>query len=355
MSLSKYTPSPAPLNKDTLPEYVLRELNRIGGLFQQYSEKFDQVDASLSAAGGGGLTDHNSLSGIQGGTVGEYYHLTSAEYAALGASGAIDFPSLSATALSASTTELYYLAWNPSASAKFLVAGSAMPGAGGGGGSGSSPVSPDDYPASPSAYDDEFEGASLSSIWTWLNQGSCSVTFADGMIRFWTPPNGNSGVQCIEQTVSGTWKFRTKINSALMIPSNFCMVGLFVRDSTSGRMFRYTFQYDGGMKLRCARLSDYITYNLNLAGTGKAIGDSAGLVAASGWHIRGYLEIEYDGTTFYFRYSKSGGDHDFEIVTQDTAASYVSAPDRIGIGLYNQNTAATATLGVTFDWFRKYA
>jgi hypothetical protein len=42
---------------------------------------------ALHYAIGGGVDTHNDLGGLQGGTAGEYYHLTAAEYAALGSSG----------------------------------------------------------------------------------------------------------------------------------------------------------------------------------------------------------------------------------------------------------------------------
>lgn len=46
--------------------------------------------------GGGGVTIHSDLIGLQGGAVGEYYHLTAAEYALLAslAAGAIYEPVL---------------------------------------------------------------------------------------------------------------------------------------------------------------------------------------------------------------------------------------------------------------------
>jgi hypothetical protein len=42
------------------------------------------VGARVTITGAGASTNHNSLGGLQGGTAGEYYHLTAAEYAALG-------------------------------------------------------------------------------------------------------------------------------------------------------------------------------------------------------------------------------------------------------------------------------
>ncbi len=38
------------------------------------------LDLINTSTGGGGGGSHNSLTGLQGGTTGEYYHLTSAQY-----------------------------------------------------------------------------------------------------------------------------------------------------------------------------------------------------------------------------------------------------------------------------------
>lgn len=59
MSLSNYEPSVAPLEVRTLPEYVLRELRRIGGIFREYS-------LELSPGGATGevqFNDNGSLTG----------------------------------------------------------------------------------------------------------------------------------------------------------------------------------------------------------------------------------------------------------------------------------------------------
>ena len=44
---------------------------------------------AAAGGGGGGVSVHNDLTGLQGGTTGEYYHLTSAEYADLGSASDI--------------------------------------------------------------------------------------------------------------------------------------------------------------------------------------------------------------------------------------------------------------------------
>lgn len=53
-------------------------------IFQKNAATFTRIDSAFALVfNTGDVTDHNSLSGLQGGIGGEYYHLTAAEYAAL--------------------------------------------------------------------------------------------------------------------------------------------------------------------------------------------------------------------------------------------------------------------------------
>lgn len=47
------------------------------------NDLYDRLTSAINTVTGGIVTDHNSLSGLQGGSAGQYYHLTAAEHAAL--------------------------------------------------------------------------------------------------------------------------------------------------------------------------------------------------------------------------------------------------------------------------------
>lgn len=65
MTLSNYEPSVAPLDGRTLPEYILRELRRIGGIFREYS-------LELSPGGATGEVQFNDNGSLTGDSVFTY-------------------------------------------------------------------------------------------------------------------------------------------------------------------------------------------------------------------------------------------------------------------------------------------
>lgn len=58
--------------------------NSYGGTAKCRIEAVETLIGSKATISAAGVTNHNALSGLQGGTVGEYYHLTAAELAAIG-------------------------------------------------------------------------------------------------------------------------------------------------------------------------------------------------------------------------------------------------------------------------------
>lgn len=131
--MSRYEPSPAPLESKSLPEYVMRELRRVANVVAQ-------LDASLSAAVSGGapigasyitvnaeasLSNERALSASTGLVVRDR---STSSVVVL----ELDVPAL--TSKSSSSTALYFLAFDASASAHVRVPGDAMPGSGGGSG-----------------------------------------------------------------------------------------------------------------------------------------------------------------------------------------------------------------------------
>lgn len=66
---------------DTYREYFTKNwLEWFDSLDNEIKQTRLLLHSYIAHAGGGGVTDHNDLIGIQGGTTNEYYHLTSANY-----------------------------------------------------------------------------------------------------------------------------------------------------------------------------------------------------------------------------------------------------------------------------------
>lgn len=113
----KYVPNAAPLNPGTLPEYVLRELRRIGDVV---NKNFEAVEASLSVVA---ATPAGSEISASAGL-----HV----YSATAGVVVLELDGSNLTSRSESVQELYYFAWDSSQSAAVRVPGDSLPGSGGG-------------------------------------------------------------------------------------------------------------------------------------------------------------------------------------------------------------------------------
>jgi hypothetical protein len=71
---------PAPTYADPVVVDEITGKSRFNPLWLRWFLKVASF-ISASGAGGGGASDHNSLTGLQGGTPGEYYHLNATQYA----------------------------------------------------------------------------------------------------------------------------------------------------------------------------------------------------------------------------------------------------------------------------------
>lgn len=77
------------LSPEELPPIISTHTVLVGRIIvKKDDDVYEQIDSAFSitvgGGGGGGVSEHNDLSGIQGGSAGEYYHLTSAQVAAIG-------------------------------------------------------------------------------------------------------------------------------------------------------------------------------------------------------------------------------------------------------------------------------
>lgn len=201
---------------------------------------------------------------------------------------------------------------------------------------------PDKPPASPDAMDDEFPGTTLDAKWTTL--GATAVwSVANGFANV-SQAAANERCKVIEQVIGGTtsaWKFRTRAFFEGPL-NNYMGCGFWVRDSVSGRaefftlMFHSTWGYVAPLILQLSDVNTYVSE-----------------VDQNSWFIsmQPFLELEYDGTNFYFRTSTTGAN--FVTVYTRAKASYINAtPTRVGIGIHRWGSYP---LSVSFPWFRRMA
>lgn len=195
------------------------------------------------------------------------------------------------------------------------------------GGSGSSTDSPDNFPASPTLYDEEFTTA-LSGSWSWLPASSGTmnaVSVVNGKLLFrQNAANPPTTVRVLWKPSPGqAFTVVGKVFLPFGPTGNIGRAGICVGNSANSRIFGVELERNATTLYLASVNVDLST--LTLTNVGSAIGFSQMWI---------YLKIVYDGTNLTSSYSLDGSIYR-QHATQ-TVASYVGAIDRIGIhGGYN--------------------
>lgn len=231
--------------------------------------------------------------------------------------------------------------------------------AGGGGGSGAGNITPDTHPASPSAWDDEFEyGTSLDTTgarfsganpWSWQYPvGSFTSNVDRGYISLHAPSVGGSiNLNMAVQPLSTTpFKIRAKQFDNwgdTIYGGGICVIG------ASGRWYTFGKIFNVAVRLRVE--------HGNSATAVSGVDYTADIFSASNnarsWVHGMVLEIEYDGTLIYFRHSDTGKDGTFKTVFSTLLSTWLIDVASIGI-FYKNNGTGTGPSGWTvLDWFRR--
>lgn len=218
------------------------------------------------------------------------------------------------------------------------------------GGGGSVPAwvtnSPDNYPVTPGALDDEFTGSSLNGKWAWTNQGSAVITVANSFARFDVNTTGSRSVRMITQAVPGStpWTITCKLIT-ISTPGSTTQTsggtgwvsavpsaGLILRNSTSGKIY-----------------ADYLTYDTSWRNYVQKI--TTNTFNSTAWYFDGLMPQNYywqrvtnDGTNYKFYLSYNG--FDFFQFGQEAVGTWITA-DEVGICM-------DAVGGIAFSLFVDY-
>lgn len=204
--------------------------------------------------------------------------------------------------------------------------------------------------AIPDALNDNFAGASLdttgarfsgASSWAWLNQGSATATLQGRKLWLTSPASASLQIRGIEQTLpSGDWCYRMYWGMRNGFSTLECSSGLFLRDSSGGKIEVWGAGYSGGSPLIWSyKMTNATTYSASRASTG-----------ISSPQVIGWLEIEKNAGTgrYYLRFGltsegnmlqNSSGAYDF------TFTDWLgSAADKIGIFSENDQSVANTLI-----------
>ena len=241
-----------------------------------------------------------------------------------------------------------------------------------GGASAAANITPDTHPATPTAWDDEFEyGTSLDTTgarfsgakpWSKVSWSAASDSVSEGgLVVSLTPTNTGTTIQwqLIAQNItSSTWKVRAKIINFPDTSSVYCSAGLMCRESaTAKRVHIQVGLTSSTVQLYALKFAaDTGSWtNITTGGGPSNIWSNTYQLDASRQGI--YFELENDGTSIICRYSRSGYSGTYiELGRQTISGFFTSAPDQVGLVFANSSSGSGTVTGqstASVDWFRR--
>lgn len=210
------------------------------------------------------------------------------------------------------------------------------------GGGGSAAYDVDD-PANWTAdlgYDAEFGNVgALPAGWSWLNQGASAFSQVHGA-GLLAIPGGGSHVRGIERTLPAGASWTATFKLEPMIPAtDFCGVGIAVRDAATNRLNLWEITYSGGYRRTVARWTTPTAFSSNLVD----VLDGA-LINYRYWRI-----LKNSPTSWTWQGSKDGLAWRTIDAARDISA-YVANPTHIALVAYT--SAAGPASENAFQWFR---
>jgi hypothetical protein len=187
-------------------------------------------------------------------------------------------------------------------------------------------------PLVPNAMDDEFDDDSFdTSKWTWLDQGSTTVSESNGHLLLTLPSDSNRIRGVYQSAPTAPWVFRAKVVFPIGRPGTV-FSGLFAAASTSGEVRGVGIWGATGARAMtwASPSSTAAAWDINLANRM--------------WMPRhAWVQLAYDGTNITAGYSADGQGF-------YRGGSVALSATIVGLCIGN---AQTPTVTFPFEWFRR--
>jgi len=194
---------------------------------------------------------------------------------------------------------------------------------------------------SPTTETDEFNDTSVDGKWSWVNQGSATITEQDGYALLSVPSSAGYSWRIRQQTAPGTpFTIIARIVSGFT-PANQAWAGLIFLNNSNGKFVSFGTFWDSGVQhVTVSRWTDATTFSAIASNT-----EARNLMAME------YLRVDVSSTTLTCSVSNDGiGWMPVFIETLSTFLTTSGALDRIGFG---GNTSNSAAMTVNVYWFRR--
>lgn len=197
---------------------------------------------------------------------------------------------------------------------------------------------------------DNFAGAAIdtagtrrsgATAWTSANIGASTVTMANRRLAIQSPVSASLQIRGYYQAVpTGNWCLRVPLCIRTAGAVTECSVGMFLRDSTGGKIETWAISWSvGNAQVWAGKYTNSTTY-------------SGTRVAAAFASLPSFLEIEYDGTNYYLRH----GHTSFGMWQLTTAYAFAKtnflAAAADGIGVFSENDTSILTTGIFGGFYR---
>lgn len=174
---------------------------------------------------------------------------------------------------------------------------------------------------------------SSASLFSWVNQGSASLTEDGDGIYITSPIAVEEVVRFLEKTAPSTpynYILRVRLAAGTHNPSSLG-VGAFFRETSSGRIIEYAFRENNA--------SSNIQVALNYWNSATSLSSSAGSSPVFCASDSIFLKIENDGTNLKFHVSCDGVNW-LQVFSKSKTDFMTSGPNRVGLGIYQQSASS---------------
>jgi hypothetical protein len=173
--------------------------------------------------------------------------------------------------------------------------------------------------------------------WTWVNQGSVTVTEGSNIVYLSCPSVAGENIRAKVKTLpAGTPTITLALIGAPMYVVNYCVAGLALRESATSKIVQWCLQSGatGGTVIQGRR-------SLNATSVASVMGQTPNLAALQPIL---FLRVQMTATQYVFWYSFDGVNFVSQF-TENKNAYFTTAPDQIGIFIANNSgTTSGASL-----------
>jgi hypothetical protein len=198
-------------------------------------------------------------------------------------------------------------------------------------------LGPDVQPASAGSFDDEFSGGSMSGSWTWLNQGSATVTVSNGRSQI-LGDNAATSFRGMYEALPGTtpWEAVLKLHVEAPTRPAYVLAGVLLYEAgTTKLMWFGPFSVGEGIS---------VGYGVGAGGV-----NSYDYTSTIQWNSVEYYKVRDNGTNLIFSISKDGVVFT-QVLSQARTTRFTTKPDNIGFGV----SLFTPAVGTTVcEWIRR--